>query len=68
MIRDMIDCLLIGGMVSFKDIWIIEDTADQIVIAIGAAVLIYMGILFFRGITEWIKKYLRKSSKPTGRW
>lgn len=66
MIRDMLDCLLIGGMVSFQDIWIIEETADQIVIAIGAAVLIYMGILFFRGITEWIMKHLRENSKTTG--
>lgn len=61
MIRDMLDCLLIGGMVSFGDIWIIEDTADQIVIAIGAAVLIYMGILFFRGIMEWTKKHLKEN-------
>lgn len=68
MFRDMLDCLLIGSLVSFRDIWIIDDTADQIIIAISIAIVLYMILLFIREVEEWIEKHLRESSKPTGRW
>lgn len=68
MFRDMIDCLLIGGMVSFRDIWIIEDTADQIIIAISIAIVLYMILLFIREVKEWIRKYLRKNSAVQEKW
>lgn len=68
MIRDMLDCILIGGLVSFRDIWIIDDTADQIIIAISIAIVLYMILLFIREVKEWIKKYLRKSSAAQERW
>lgn len=68
MFRDMLDCLLIGSLVSFRDIWIIDDAADQIVIAISIAIVLYMLLLFIREAEEWIKKHLRENLKPTGRW
>lgn len=68
MFRDMLDCLLIGSLVSFRDIWIIDDTADQIIIAISIAIVLYILLLFIREVEEWIEKHLRENSKPTGRW
>lgn len=44
MIRDMIDCLMAGGLLSFLPIWK-SDTTQQIVIALGLAVLCYIVML-----------------------
>lgn len=46
--RDIIDSLMAGGLLSFYPIWQINSIAEQIVIAIGLAILIYITILFFR--------------------
>lgn len=65
--RDVIDSLMAGGLLSFLPIWE-TDSGDRIVIAIGMAALIYIGILFFKEAEEWIKKHLRKNSAAQGRW
>lgn len=64
MVRDMIDCLMAGWLLSFHGIWIIEDKADQIIIMISAAMIFYILLLFAREVHEWIEKY---STKNTGR-
>lgn len=61
MFRDMLDCILIGSLASFLDIWIIDDAADQIVIAISIAIVLYILLLFTREAEEWIEKHLRES-------
>lgn len=48
MIRDIIDSLMAGGLLSFYPIWQIDTIMEQIVITIGLAILIYITILFFR--------------------
>lgn len=45
--RDIIDSLMAGGLLSFLPIWE-ADTSEQITIAMGAAALIYIAILFFK--------------------
>lgn len=62
MVRDMIDCLMAGCLLSFNDIWIIEDRADQIIIAISTAMIFYILLLFAREVQEWIEKYLTKNT------
>ncbi len=47
MIRDIIDSLMAGGLLSFLPIWTIQDAGDQIGITVGAAVLTYCLILRF---------------------
>lgn len=44
MIRDMIDCLMAGGLLSFLPVWEVDMT-QQIVIALGLAVLCYIVML-----------------------
>ncbi|MDO4307235.1 MAG: hypothetical protein Q4C77_10390 [Eubacteriales bacterium] len=44
--RDMINSLMAGGLLSFLPIWE-ADPAEQIVIAMGLAALVYMINLFF---------------------
>ena len=46
--RDIIDSLMAGGLVSFLPFWILDDAMDQAAIAMGAAVLVYILILFFK--------------------
>lgn len=46
--RDIIDCLMAGGLLSFMQIWITDGPEDRIVITIGIAVIIYIFILAFR--------------------
>lgn len=45
--RDIIISLIAGSLLSFLSIWEV-DTAEQIVTALGLAVLIYIAILHFR--------------------
>ncbi len=45
--RDVLDSLMAGGLLSFLPIWE-TDSGDQIIIAMGLAVLAYILILFCR--------------------
>ena len=47
MIRDVIDSLMAGGLLSFLPIWIRMTVPEQLAIAAGLAVLCYVVILFF---------------------
>lgn len=48
MVRDVIDSLMAGGLLSFLPIWIRMTVPEQLAIAAGLAVLCYIVILFFK--------------------
>lgn len=48
MIRDMIDCILLGGILSFAPFWIRMTVPEQLTVAAGLAALCYIVILLFR--------------------
>lgn len=48
MIRDMIDCMMAGGLLSFLPIWTRMTALEQLTVAAGLAALCYILILLFR--------------------
>lgn len=48
MIRDMIDCLMAGGLLSFLPIWTRMTVPEQLTVTSGLAALCYILILLFR--------------------
>lgn len=48
MIRDMIDCLMAGGLLSFAPFWIRMTVPEQLTVAAGLTALCYIVILLFR--------------------
>lgn len=48
MVRDMLDCLMAGGLLSFLPIWTSMTVPEQLTVAAGLAALCYIVILLFR--------------------
>nr|DAW11753.1 MAG TPA: Surface presentation of antigens protein secretion, type III secretion.5A [Caudoviricetes sp.] len=44
--KDFIDSLLIGSLSTYLPIWIIDNTVQRIVLAIGMSMMIYAGKLW----------------------
>ena len=44
--KDVIDSALIGSLATYLPIWIIDNTVQRIVLAIGLSIMVYAGKLW----------------------
>lgn len=56
MIRDMIDCILTGGILSFAPFWIRMTVPEQLTVAAGLTVICYIVLLGIRELLQILQK------------
>ncbi len=50
--KDLIDSVLIGTLATYLPVWIIDNTVQRIVLAIGVSVMIYAGKLWLMELAK----------------